>query len=836
MTGFCASKGIQQRFSAPYAQWMDHTAERNVRTIGEMAVTTLVHSNLPKSAWGHAVMHAIDVINRTSESADINKSGGFPNNFSRLEKWKGHELPGQTKALYPFGCLAFKHIPAAVRTKLDHHATPVVYLGIDAKSRSYLLGSLFDLDLSTSVDVTFMENVFPFRKFNKYRESPASLLWGTENNLAEGDPRLGMFDSSDTSGVSKILDQQALKAIGALPAEKASSNLDDSEIKHNLPSELSQPVRKSGRARQPSLAAIESTPDRDVPPDPDPHATLMALTESSLQTITPKTAQQAVESKSREYWIEAMNREKECHLKNGTFGEEWDGSGECPKAIPAGWVFKIKHRGPPIEEVDLKPKQFKARVVIRGQYMKEGLDYNDTFAPVAKPMTLRAVLAIATKYGCKLKSGDVETAFLASDMDCEVWVKMPMFWGKGTDTITGGAREELPPRKLLKGVPGIPQGSRLFFETFSVKLKEMGWVSSSADKCLFLNATLQEKTAVVLWVDDFIFMHEEEETWTAFIGQLRTRFTIPLVGPLVSFLGMDIEYNPVAHTMFISQANAIASLLERARMSDCNPAPTPCQPAAVFTNKDCPETVNAQMSTEYRSLIAMANFISCWTRPDITFTVNKLCKYMSKPGEAHWKGLKQLLRYLKGTQRKGLYYNFGLPGGVLGLHGYTDASYADCPDTSKSTIAYVFFYSGAILSWYSKLHTFVTTCTNHSEYAALATGAKEAQWMVFLFQELEPHNTHTPVPMYVDSSGVISMVFNPWDHQANKHVRLGCHYARELTAEGIISPQRVPTEKNLADLFTKSLGGVTFKALVGALVDQPQSVRGGVLANSLISL
>ena len=128
-----------------------------------------------------------------------------------------------------------------------------------------------------------------------------------------------------------------------------------------------------------------------------------------------------------------MNREKQCHLKNGTFGEEWPGPGPCPKPVPAGWVFKIKHRGAPIEEQNLLPKQFKARVVIRGQFMKEGLDFNDTFAPVAKPMTLRSVLAVATKNGFKLKAGDIETAFLSADMDCEVWVKMPAHWGSGTD-------------------------------------------------------------------------------------------------------------------------------------------------------------------------------------------------------------------------------------------------------------------------------------------------------------------------------------------------------------------------------------------------------------------
>ena len=78
--------------------------------------------------------------------------------------------------------------------------------------------------------------------------------------------------------------------------------------------------------------------------------------------------------------------------------------------------------------------------------------------------------------------------------------------------------------------------------------------------------------------------------------------------------------------------------------------------------------------------------------------------------------------------------------------------YADCPDTSKSTIGYVFFYGGAILSWFSKLHSFVTTCTNHSEYAALAQGAKEAQWLVYLFEQLESQVKHTPVPMFVDNS------------------------------------------------------------------------------------
>jgi hypothetical protein len=215
MVAFCASKGIQQRFSAPYGQWMNHSAERNMRTIGEMAITTMIHANLPKRAWGWAVLLACDVLNRTSESANINSKSGVPPKYSRLEKWSGKALPGQTKGLYPLGCLCFKHIPAALRTKLDAHSTPMVYLGIDPGSHSYLLGSLYDLFTSVAVEVTFFENIFPFRKF-KATDSPASLLWGTESTLTAGDPRLGMF-APQPDETFKHLDRSALKTIGAIP-------------------------------------------------------------------------------------------------------------------------------------------------------------------------------------------------------------------------------------------------------------------------------------------------------------------------------------------------------------------------------------------------------------------------------------------------------------------------------------------------------------------------------------------------------------------------------------------------------------------------------------------
>ena len=237
----------------------------------------------------------------------------------------------------------------------------------------------------------------------------------------------------------------------------------------------------------------------------------------------------------------------------------------------------------------------------------------------------------------------------------------------------------------------------------------MGWFPSVADDCLFLNGDLPELCAVVLWVDDFIFLHQTKATWQQFIEKLCTRFTVPTFGVLNNFLGMQIVFNK--NHMQITQTTAIRNLLERADRQRsflyCNATQSPCLAGVVWTRKDCPTPPEtSERCTHYRALIALANFIASWTRPDISYVVGKLCKFMSNPGPVHWQALKHLLRYLKGTSQVGLEFDFRNYTGVHGLHGYTDASYADCPDTSRSTIGYLFFYGHAVLSWSSKLHSF----------------------------------------------------------------------------------------------------------------------------------
>jgi hypothetical protein len=585
---------------------------------------------------------------------------------------------------------------------------------------------------------------------------------------------------------------------------------------------VGSPLVKITPRRKETILASTLSPVSTASLTPTPHHAFLTSNEpDAIQT--PKTVYEALQSQQKQQWIDAMNREKRCHLKNKTFGQVWDRTVQV-KPIPADWIFKVKRGGAQGGDSTII---FKARIVLRGQFMKPGLDFNDAFAPVAKTTTIRAVLAVATKYDLELFGGDVETAFVTPNIDTEIWVTMPPFFGTNDSEIAPDQCQKQV-RKLLKGVPGIP-GSKLFYEKFSAVITSLGFRTSSADRCLFVKNDTDSQQICVIWVDDFIFACRDKQQWSSFLNQLKKHFTIT-GGQLENFLGLEIKRNRVKKQLSISQTAMIETFVSRSGMNLANPVPVPCAAGTTFTRSDCPKQEEKQAleeagrgATPFRQRSATINFFSCWSRPDVTFTINKLSKFMSNPGSMHWSGLNYLIKYLKGSSKKGLLYNFSSnDANINGVHGYTDASYADCPDSARSTIGYAFFYDNALISWYSKLHSFVATSTNHSEYAALAMGAKEAQWLQLLFQDLDPHPARPllPIPIFGDSSGVISLVFNPIDHQSNKHIRIADHYARELTKEGVIAPHKISSELNRADIFTKPLQGANFKKSATWLVQE----------------
>ena len=192
-----------------------------------------------------------------------------------------------------------------------------------------------------------------------------------------------------------------------------------------------------------------------------------------------------------------------------------------------------------------------------------------------------------------------------------------------------------------------------------------------------------------------------------------------------------------------------------------------------------------ERATWYRSILANLIYVYSWTHPEIGFGISKLSKFMQNPGPKHVTALKRMLRYMAGAKDKGLVYSFGRPTPRQGVYGYYDASHADDHDTLRTTMAYVLFYEGCVVCWHTKMHTFITTSTNHSEYCSAAKCAREAKSLRTTFASIGFERT-MPIVLFSDSQGAIAMNYNPVKRSASKHVDLADHYAREQVERAVL--------------------------------------------------
>ena len=233
-------------------------------------------------------------------------------------------------------------------------------------------------------------------------------------------------------------------------------------------------------------------------------------------------------------------------------------------------------------------------------------------------------------------------------------------------------------------------------------------------------------------VDDGILAVASLAEATALFNALQKTGYVFTWGPLKRSLGIEFSFvsTPDARMIFMHQRTYALTILQRAGMLECKAAPTPAVPGTVYSKKDCPSPAErAQLDAAgetkelYHTLVQSCNFLCVNTRLDLTFQLGKLSKFVANPGAVHWKALKRLLRYIKGTLDYGVEFLWRVsdtqaPLGVLPLEAYCDSSYADCPDTARSTVGFVFLFANVPILASSKLTSRVDSCVNHSELNA----------------------------------------------------------------------------------------------------------------------
>ena len=449
------------------------------------------------------------------------------------------------------------------------------------------------------------------------------------------------------------------------------------------------------------------------------------------------------------------------------------------KLVGSKWVFKKKTGS------DGSVERYKARLVAQGYTQKYGTDHDETFCPVVRQESLRVLIALSVQNELKLHQVDVNTAFLNGTLEEEVFMRqLKGFEVKGKEQLVC---------KLKKSIYGLKQ------------LKEMEFIQSQNDPCIYYKNTGGEMFYVGVYVDGIVLAGKTERDLEEVKRALSSKFDIKDLGELSYFLGVKVDQRE-QDSIWIGQPAYTRNLLTMFGMQDCKPVSTPVSSSSKLikaTDKD--EGVDQK---EYQSAIGSLMYLSVSTRLDIPYAVSSLARFTSKPTNEHWTALKRLLRYLKGTLNLGILYTKDEKRSCI---GYTDADWAGDINDRKSTSGYVFLLCGGAISWKSQKQRYVALSTAESEYVAMASAAQESVWLRQLITELTDSSaTESPTLIYVDNQSAIAMTRNPQFHGRAKHIDIKNHFIREQVAQGTIILEYCPTTEMVADILTKGLSRESF--------------------------
>lgn len=400
----------------------------------------------------------------------------------------------------------------------------------------------------------------------------------------------------------------------------------------------------------------------------------------------PTTYEEAVKE---EKWVEAMKLEIEAIEKNNTWELVKVEAGVKP--IGVKWVFKTKlnERG----EID----KYKARLVVKGYAQKEGVDYGEVFAPVARWDTIRLFISVAAKRNWTVYQLDVKSAFLHGELKEVVYVQQPEgFVRKG---------EEDKVYKLRKALYGLKQAPRAWYHRIKAYFKKEGFKRSSYDHTLFIKKAQSKTLMVSLYVDDLIYAGSDEKICIEFKESMKKEFDMSDLGRMKYFLGVQVSQTKEA--ISLSQERYAREVVKRFGLEEANPVQVPMVPGFALTKSGSGEEVDGSW---YKSLVGSLMYLTV-TRPDIVYVVCLVSRFMGKPREDHLMAAKRILRYVIGT------YDFGLRYDKVdekGLRVYTDSNYARDNDDRRSTSGYVCLLSGAAVCWCSRKQEIVTLSTTEA--------------------------------------------------------------------------------------------------------------------------
>lgn len=396
----------------------------------------------------------------------------------------------------------------------------------------------------------------------------------------------------------------------------------------------------------------------------------------------------------------------------------------------------------------------KSRLVAKGYTQLEGLDYIDTFSPVAKLGTFRLLLGTTAAKNWHTLQLDISNAFLNGDLDEEIYMVIP----QGYEELTGKTVKPGSVCRLHKSFYGLKQASRQWNQKLSSVFLGEGFVQAPADHSLFVKCEGNLFIAALIYVDDMLLVGNHEAALDQFKDVLQSAFKLRVLGPAKYFLGFEIARNPTG--ISLNQRKYTLELLQDAGYLGSKPVTVPMEPNLKLSESS--GDLLPDPST-YRRIVGRLLYLT-HTRPDITYAVHKLSQYMAAPRTDHLHAAHRVLRYLKNDPAQGLFYPSN---SEIHLTAFSDADWSTCPDTRRSITGYCVFLGQSLVSWRSKKQPTVSRSSSEAEYRAMADATCELIWLHSLLCYMHCSPTG-PATLFCDNQSALHIASNPIFHERTK--------------------------------------------------------------------
>ena len=639
--------GIIHQTSCPATPQQNGTVERKHQHLLNIAKALKFQSKLPNSFWGDFILTATHIVNLLPAKA-LNYKSPFELLYKKAPDYM---------SLKAFGCLCYA-TKLHTTDKFDARSIKGIFIGYLFSKKGYKILNLDKRTALYSRDVHFVETVFPYQSHTSSHSEQSHPLFPSSIYVPVSEETTCVpvltSDESDSTPLSsestsvpsrpvrtKQLPSKFKDFIG-LPKTHAILPIDSPSLSSgkNSSSSVTYPIQNH-------LTYSNFSPKYQA-----------YLSEVS-KTAMPYTFKQTA---PHPHWFQAMKAEIQAMEDNDT----WDlvPTPSDQHVVDCRWLFKVKYNP------DGSVERYKARLVARGFTQTHGIDYFDTYAPVAKMITVRLVLALAAFNHWNVSQMDVQNAFLHGDLLETVYMRLPPGYSMLSSKCPANYTDLVC--KLKKSIYGLKQAPRRWFIKLSTALKQFQFAQSLSDSSLFTLKRGSELVIMLVYVDDILITGSSPALILEVKNYLNTKFKMKDLGPLKYFLGIEVARS--TQGFYLNQRKYTLDLLKDTGLTAAKPSVIPMEQNYKLLANDSPLLSNLDAST-YRQLVGRLIYLVI-TRPDLSYSVHVLSQFMNAPRFDHMQAVFRVLRYLKQSPGQGLLISAHSP---LSLKAYCDSDWGVIP-------------------------------------------------------------------------------------------------------------------------------------------------------------